>query len=182
MYGSRLLIGTETFHKAGAPHMVATVIEGSNLLDREAQYKDVVGYCKYEHEEIDIEAYHEDMKNSVSALNKNLVFVLKRDDKLLGWLYYRNQDKVEFREIQIFTSNDVNYDLWLDPETSFWNPVDFLLEAEYFDRSLADEYSEEESLLEEKLDALVAKVEVLNTTVLQLAGVIRSLLKTVKTK
>lgn len=181
MYGPRLLIGTETFHKAGAPHMVATVIEGSDYLDREMQYKDVVGYCKYEIEELNLEAYHEEMKNSVKSLNKNLVFILKRDNKLLGWLYYKNQDSIEFREIQVFTTNDVNYDLWLDPESSFWNPVDFLLEAEYFEHPMIEE-EPEDSILDEKIDALTAKIEVLNSTVLQLAGVIKSLLKTIQIK
>lgn len=175
-----VLIGTETYHKAGAPHMVATLALNSHAINREEEYKDVVGFFK-EDKDVFPESLHDGMKDWVRTLNKNMVFVLKQEKRLMGWLYFKNNDQVDFREIQVYTNNDINYDLWLDPESSFWNPVDFLLEAEYFEHPIVEE-NPVPSELDTKVDALSKKVETLNATTLQLASVIKGLLQAVQPK
>ena len=134
MKESKILIGTDTFHKKGSPHLMVTAIICDDIHKREDKYKDVVGFYKYcsgSIEDID-NSFIKDMDDWTDILKKNILCLIENEDKINGWLFKHQEGEISYQEVQIYTLNDVNYDVWLDPDTSFWNPVDFLLEAEYF--------------------------------------------------
>jgi hypothetical protein len=106
------------------------------------------------------------MDDWADILKKNIIFLIKNDKKLSGWLFEYSED-ISYREIQAFTLNDVNYDIWLDPETSFWNPVDFLLEAEYYTPADFGDADVDERLkhIEEGITQLDTKISELTNNV-----------------
>lgn len=175
MKDSRILIGTDTFHKKGSPHLMVTAIDCDDINSRENKYNDVVGFYKYSPnmDELD-DSIVKDMDDWADILKKNILCLVGTDSGIKGWLF-KNQDEVSYQEIQVYTLNDVNYDVWLDPDTSFWNPVDFLLEAEYYSHPMMTE--DEMPNLDDKFDMIEKKIEILNSSVLQLAGAIRGLLQ-----
>lgn len=168
-----LLIGTETFHKVGTPHIMATITSGQ-ALKREEEYKDVVGFYRCDDKKVNIKSFHKHMISWVEKLNKNMVLVFKQNKKSQGWLYFRNNNTIDFRKVQVYSNNDINYDIWLDPETNFWNPVDFLLEAEYFEQPATE--AAEHKIINEKIDALAKQMKIFNTSILQLAETIKGII------
>ena len=162
----KILVGTDTFHKEGSPHLVVTAIEDNDVNAREDKYNDVVGFYKCIPDAENIDDKHiREMDDWADILRKNIIFLLKTDKKLNGWLFEYSED-ISYREVQAFTINDINYDIWLDPETNFWNPVDFLLEAEYYD-SEVDEYGFGEKIknIEKNIDQINTKISELTDNI-----------------
>jgi len=163
----KVLVGTDTFHKEGSPHLMVTMVDCDSVSDREDKYKDVIGFYDYtpgkdgiDNETIKI------MDDWADILKKNIIFLLKNDKKLSGWLF-EYSDEISYREIQAFTLNDVNYDIWLDPDTNFWNPVDFLLEAEYYTPSADEEF---DNNINEKLKHIEDSITQLDTRISELTN------------
>lgn len=128
----KILINTDTFYKEGSPHLVATVIGDNDVNNREDVYKDVIGFYKKIPHMYDIDnSTIKEMDDWADILKKNIIILIENDSKLIGWLFEFGED-ISYREIQASSLNDINYDIWLDPDANFWNPVDFLLEEEYY--------------------------------------------------
>jgi hypothetical protein len=175
MNNFKVLVGTDTFHKEGSPHLVATLIECDSVSDREDKYNDVVGFYREipDAENIDNAAIKE-MDDWADILKKNIIFLVKSDKKLGGWLFEYSKD-ISYREIQAFTLNDVNYDIWLDPETNFWNPVDFLLEAEYY----TPDVNHEDGIFD-KLKNIEESITQINTKISDLTDNMREMVEKIK--
>jgi len=144
----KLLVSYEMFHKEGSPHLSvismnpdtqhnpgAVEFDYKSVWDREDKYKDVAGFYHThpsgmnQMSQIDINT----MVQWVKCLGKSLICIIETDEKVNGWLFTKSDTgKINFQEIGVSTNNDVNYDVWLDPQESFFNPVDFLTEGEFF--------------------------------------------------
>jgi len=159
----KILIGTDTFHKEGSPHLVVTAIEDDNVSEREDKYNDVIGFYTYVPDAEDIDdRYIQEMDDWADILKKNIIFLLQTNKKLSGWLFEYSDD-ITYREVQAFTMNDINYDIWLDPETNFWNPVDFLLEAEYYESEIDEHgFGEKIKNIEENIKRIETKMSELS--------------------
>lgn len=154
---SKALITTDTYHKDGAPHLMVTAID-CNVNDREEKYNDIAGFIKYKPKANDITKKDiQEMDDWADILNKNIIFLLRTNKKLSGWLFEYGKD-ITYREIQVYTVNDVNYDIWLDPDINFWNPVDFLLEAEYYGPMLDQETDEKLTNIQNGITQLSDKI------------------------
>lgn len=170
----KTLIGTDTFHKEGSPHLMVTVIECDNINDREDKYKDVVGFYNYISGEDSInDETIKVMDDWTDILKKNIIFLLKNDKKLSGWLFEYSEE-ISYREIEVFTLNDINYDIWLDPETNFWNPVDFLLEAEYYTPNIDEEFNDN---IDERLQHIENSIIQLDTKISELTDNIKEIVE-----
>ena len=162
----KVLIGTETSYKKGVPHALVTGIDSctqkraasvefdyKKVFDREDTYKDIVGFYHThpsglnQMSQTDIDT----MKQWVGCLGKSLVCVIETAEQINGWVFAKETNGgISVKEVQVTTNNDVNYDVWFDSKAPFWDPVDFLLEGEY--------YAAEEAELTElssKLDTLI---------------------------
>jgi len=167
----KILIGTETYHRNNAQHMLATAInfytqkqiasvefDYASVFEREDKYKDVVGFF-HTHpsgctsmSQTDIDT----MVQWVKCLGKALLCIIECDKQLYAWIFYKNEDKILNKEIKATTTNDTNYNIWLEASPNFWNSADFLL-------SEIEEVSEVELLSEmcdrlDNLDLTVSKM------------------------
>lgn len=147
----KLLVSYEMFHKDGSPHLVvigidpctqknATSVEFDykSVWDREDTYKDVVGFY-HTHpsglnsmSQIDIDT----MTQWVRCLGKDLVCLIETEEQINGWLFTKSDtNKITYQELEVITNNDVTYDIWVKSEQTFFNPVDFLTEGDFFGES-----------------------------------------------
>jgi hypothetical protein len=173
----KMLISTDVFRKEQSPHLLTTGIgfetqknpalvefNYQSVYNREDRYKDVVGFY-HTHpsgmnymSKTDIET----MIQWVKCLGKTLVCLIQTDTKLSGWLFHKAKDgNIEYHEVRVDTVNDVNYDLWLEPSTAFWNPADFIREGEVFfnGQAVTSEEEDEEDAEFEKMEAAIFKTE-----------------------
>ena len=123
-----VLIGTESFYDEGAAHLTTTLINVESAATREDRYKDVVGFKT---NKIDaLNSSNEFMIGQIEQLNKNLVLIEHHKNKSAGKIFYKNADgKYLDKKIHIHTANDINFDIWLDTNSCYWNPVDVLLDG-----------------------------------------------------
>lgn len=133
------LINTEIFHKDGSPHIALTAIIDS-IENRHSEYNDVAGIIENNNQE---ECASDYMIELVNKFDQSLIYILQMEHSLQGWLYYKENNKVLNRKVNVYTSNYVNYDIWLESTSSLWNPVDFLLEEPYFDPNIEDSLEED---------------------------------------
>ena len=175
MKEKKVLIGTDTSHKDGSPHIMVTAIVCSDINARESKYNDVVGFYKYlpDNEELE-ESVINDMDDWADILKKNIICIIENKEKIDAWVFEYKKGEISYQEAQAFTLNDVNYDVWLDPESSFWNPVDFLLEGEYFYSPVEND----NSAVDNKFELIIEKIEALSDGVLGLADTLKELKKT----
>jgi len=188
----KMLVSTDAFHKDGTPHVmvssvdfytqenpVAVEFDYDRVFKREDKYHDVVGFY-HTHpsglnrmSQIDIET----MNQWVRCLGKSLICVIETEEKINGWLFSKDGDKISYREVHVSSTNDVNYDIWLDAESPFWNPADFLLEGEYL--AVEGQPSEEDviEIMMEKLDVLDQKIERLGTSFNALLDALKKVIK-----
>lgn len=131
----KTLISTDTFASAeNLPHLILTATDRSssfnevNLQSRDNKYNDLAGVLVLKKDNLLSNDDVASMKNIVSLVNKNLVFLISAE-YLSGWLFYKDSDEIQYKQIKAHTSNDVNFDVWLESQNSLWNPVDFLLEG-----------------------------------------------------
>lgn len=117
----KILIHTETF-KNNSSHLLLTSIPfiggGSireNIAFREDKYNDVSGF---------IGLSLDDVKELVVILDKSLVCI---NDS--AKVVYLEDGEVKIKDALFNTVNDVNYDVWVSNDSTFWNPVDFLLDS-----------------------------------------------------
>jgi len=168
MYYDAVLIATETSHRSGTPHIVVSKSICSAEA-RELKYKDVVGFLVSKRdvgEKADVDEF---MKKQVLQFKKNLICVIENDSGATASMHYRSNDNVLAREVQVYTNNDVNYDIWLDAESSFWNPVDFLLDGEYFEPHPMEIAGVESPALNENLELISEQLVELKEIVVHLA-------------
>jgi JAB domain-containing protein similar to deubiquitination enzymes len=180
----KMLISTDAFHKEGTPHVTVTAIDFytqknpvavefdyAKVYGREDKYHDIVGFY-HTHpsgmnrmSQTDVNT----MVQWVKCLGKTLLCLIETDQKVNGWLFTKDdKGEVTYRDVQINTANDVNYDVWLDASVSFWNPADFLLEGEYFghQHGAPDSAEDGEDVIEnmmEKMETIEKKVDILTT-------------------
>ena len=120
--------------------------------ERENKYSDVIGIFIEDSElDIDHELVERELEELSSLIKKNAVCVLKNEDGIFGLLYEIGTK--EFYKVKAQTINDVNYEIWLDQESSFWNPVDFLLDESLFDET--DYINGRLDSINSKLDQLI---------------------------
>ncbi|MHA1675806.1 MAG: Mov34/MPN/PAD-1 family protein [Candidatus Njordarchaeales archaeon] len=163
---------TDAFYKDGSPHAFATSIDyytqeqvGSvefdyqKIYEREDKYHDIIGFYHTHPSGMNFMSQTdvETMTQWVKCLGKSLSCLIETDSKLNGWIFFKNNGKVEHREIYVQTRNDVNYDMWLDPHGAFWNPVDFLL-----DNDIIDEETQEDNLYDDVKQILQLQQDMLN--------------------
>lgn len=154
----KALIASDTFHKDGSPHLMATVIECEDIGEREEKYKDIIGFYTFIPKAKGINKKIINYMNGwTEMLGKSTICLLKTNEELSGWLFEYGEF-INHRKIQVFTSNDINYDIWLDPDINFWNPVDFLLDAEYYTPMDEDYVDEKFKKIEESLKFLDNKM------------------------
>lgn len=148
----RTLINTNTsYDDVGAPHVMVTAIDHDtqknpglvefdykNVFKREDDYSDVAGFY-HTHpsganymSQTDIDT----MKQWVHCLGKSLVCLIETEEQLNGWVFAKNENIVNSHQIQAITSNDVNYDLWLDKTSGFWSPNDLLDEEDLIEQAV----------------------------------------------
>jgi hypothetical protein len=161
----KMLVSTEAAYKDGTPHVLVTGIDActqkqaasvefdyQKVYDREDTYHDVVGFF-HTHpsgmnsmSSIDIET----MKQWVKCLGKDLMCVIQTEEEINGWLFVKGDNgTITCKDIQVNTGNDVNYDIWFEEMSGFWNPTDFLLNGEYYSKEL-----EEDKIFDDILDVL----------------------------
>lgn len=142
----KLLISTEAKYKNGIPHILVTGIDHctqnlssevnfnyETVCNREDTYHDVIGFY-YTSQYSNIDDFNiQTMIQWVKYLGKNLICVVETTDSLIGWIFEEKEFNISMTEININTINDVNYDIWFDSNSNFWNPTDFLMDGERLD-------------------------------------------------
>lgn len=131
----RCLVVTDTFEASNLPHLLLTAlgleeyITNEDALFRENKYKDLAGILLYKdvHEITEEETNY--MHNLVESTGKSLLQIVDAEQYLSGKLFYKEDKEVHSRNVQVHSNNDINFDVWLDSQSSLWNPVDFLLDG-----------------------------------------------------
>jgi len=185
-----MLITSDILQKDGSPHLVVTSIgyatqknpgavefDYDSVYSREDNYSDVAGFY-HTHpsglnrmSSIDIET----MTQWVQCLGKSLVCIIETDQHINGWLFSRDEitNEIIHREVSVETSNDVQYDLWINSDGEpIFNPVDFLVDGLFSDEdeempSIFDEISNKLTKLEAGQHELNDKFIKLTTAIQQ---------------
>lgn len=152
----KTLIHSELFHKDGSPHLAVTVIAES-IKDRHSVYDDIAGILENANEDSH-DHIIDYMSKLVNKFNQNLIYILQGEHALRGWLFYKENDEILSRKINIDSSNNINYNIWIEISSSPWNPVDFLLDGDYFDSSAESPLMEE---IRETLEGINDKLSIL---------------------
>lgn len=176
----RPLVYTDTFAMGTLPHLILTALDSLESFDTEAfinrnnKHKDFTGVIAYKEEIHLSETDISEMNELTKELGKNLVYLVS-GEYTGGWLFYETQGDIVHRKVQVHTTNQVNFDVWLEAQNSLWNPVDFLLdggtqapiflpdmpdmEEEFPEFEILEELRESMSSVEEKLNLVLDKLD-----------------------
>jgi len=176
----KTLISTEMSHQNGAPHIMLTSIgfdtqknassvefDYKKIYDREDTYQDIAGFYHTHPSGLNQMSSTDVMTMTqwVQTLGKSLVCVIETKEGINGWLFYKNEaGGIDHRVVKVATSNDVHYDLWVDPDHTFWNPVDFLTEGEFSDEddiNIFDDMQESINTIVENQSKILEAISIL---------------------
>lgn len=139
----KILVNTEAFYKENAQHMMVTAIDFytqkqvasvefdyNKVFEREDKYKDIVGFY-HTHPAGCVTMSKTDISTMVQwvkCLGKALVCLIECENRLYSWIFYKDEaGEISYKDIKATTNNDVNYNLFLEHSSGFWNSADFLL-------------------------------------------------------
>lgn len=144
----KLLVSYEMFNSADASHISvvsSNIYYGTSnnpdvhfnyndIMAREDEYKDFSGIYHSSLGNISEPSSHvvELMSQWVKCLGKSLVYIYEFGGVIKAWMFSKSTMlSIVHHELRAKTSNDINYDLWIEREDSYFNPVDFLTEGEF---------------------------------------------------
>lgn len=198
----KMLVSYELYNKDGAPHLTvlstnpgtqknpaAVSFDYQSVWDREDNHHDVAGFY-HTHpsgmnnmSQTDIET----MTQWVNCLGKSLVCIIETEQQLNGW-YFSKSDigKVTWKEILVATTNNLAYDVWMEPQQEvFFNPVDFIMDGD-FDDDMNDEpdffqsFEDRMKAMEEKVDAVLDSSKVVSDSQSEIVTKFNKLLDVLK--
>jgi proteasome lid subunit RPN8/RPN11 len=175
----KMLIASDTHYKENLPHLLTTGIgfctqenyaavefDYKTVYEREDRYSDVVGFY-HTHppglnsmSQTDVDT----MEQWAKCLGKSLICLIETDTQINGWRFYKDEaGKILYHEIKAESINDINYDVWVNPISTFWSPTDFILNTpECQQEQEDDEFDKLETAvfnIEKKVISLEQKID-----------------------
>lgn len=194
----KILVGTESFYKDNSQNMLVTAIDFytqgqvasvefdyKKVFDREDKYNDIVGFY-HTHPSgctsmsgTDVET----MKQWVRCLGKALICLIECDKKLYSWIFFKDEtNDIIFKEIKASTDNDINYNLWLEKTSNFWNSADFLLTEmeEISEVEILEDISDRLDYIETVLNKVISGLDAIGNGMQVIANSIDNLVEAQK--
>lgn len=151
----KMLIASDTNYKENMPHLLTTGIgfctqendasvefDYKAVYEREDRYSDVVGFYYTSSSEANnmSQTDIDTMEQWVKCLGKSLICLIETEAQINGWRFYKDDvGKILYHEIKSESINDVNYDVWINPMSTFWSPVDFIFNNFEYQQKQEDE-------------------------------------------